>query len=212
MTPAADLLADLRLGHSEFQLDCFVLSAQGVTVWGAYQQCLRELRAREEALAASESEAERLTLRAARAAARAGRWWLRGRADARIDARDAARALAALRASYADRARERDHLLARADALRAELLRGGPLTPARVAALDAEHWYAAVRRRAAMEVAANDRLEGPTIALLAGLPPAPRARILAALTADFRGAFVAEAMNAAPPAGLLPPAAEGAPC
>lgn len=210
MTDRDDVLADLRIGHSETQLDWFVLAGHGVTVWGAYQQALREIRARRDATAAAVAEIERLTGRYDAAKARAGRWWARGRAAARIEAFEAARALEALRAAQADREREIEHLKLRAEQLRVRLvLDGGPLTPTRARQLDEAHWYAVVRRRAALEVAANDRVEGSTIALMAGMPADLRRRLFAALSADCRGALVAEALTAE---GPLPAASEALPC
>lgn len=210
MTDRDDVLADLRIGHSETQLDWFVLAGHGVTVWGAYQQALREIRARRDATAAAVAEIERLTGRYDAAKARAGRWWARGRAAARIEAFEAARAVETLRAAQADREREIQHLKLRAEQLRVRLvLDGGPLTPTRVRQLDEAHWYAVVRRRAALEVAANDRLEGSTIALMAGMPADLRRRLFAALSADCRGALVAEALTAD---GPLPTAPEALPC
>lgn len=209
MTDRDDVLADLRIGHSETQLDWFVLAGHGVTVWGAYQQALREIRARRDATAAAVAEIERLTGRYDAAKARAGRWWARGRAAARIKAFEAARALEALRAAQADRERELRHFESRAAELRARLIKGGPLTPDRVRRLDEDHWYAVVRRRVGLEIAANDRVEGSTLALLAGMPVHMRQRLAAALAPGMRGALVSEALTAAGPLTALP---EDSPC
>lgn len=204
----AALLADLRVGHSEFQLDYFVVAANGVTPWGAYQQCLRELRTREESLRSGEFELRRLILRIARAQTRVDE--LRGldRQDALLEADMATEAHVALTGLQLDRTRERDHLLARATALRAEI---GVLTPQRIQRLDAEHWYAVVRRRCAFELMANARVEPQTLGLLASLRPDLRARVCAVIDPSMRGALFEEALQAEVPAALLAPA-EAAPC
>jgi hypothetical protein len=44
------LLADYQDGHSNFQIQHFIVGAEGPTPWGMYQQALRELRKRRDIL------------------------------------------------------------------------------------------------------------------------------------------------------------------
>lgn len=203
------LLRDLRIGHSETQLDWFVMAAHGVTVWGAYQQALREIRVRSEGLDAGEIEAERLVLRRDRAAARTRSWRPFVGAEARLDLREIERARIALETAQADRRRELGHLVERAAALRARIVAEGELTPERVRRLDDDHWYTVVRRRIGMELCANDRLEPSTLGLFAGLPVELRRRVAECLKPELRGALVSEAMTAEGPEPLR---LEASPC
>ena len=205
---AAALLADLRVGHSEFQLDYFVVAANGVTTWGAYQQCLRELQTRESALESGEFELRRLLLRIARAHEKIDAATGIARMKALLEADVASSSHAALTKLQHGRTIERDHLLKRATALRAEL---GPLTPERIQTLDADHWYAVVRRRCAFELLANGRVEPQTLGLLAALRPDLRERVAFAIAPSYRGALFEEALQASVPAALLGPAG-GVPC
>lgn len=213
MTDRDDVLADLRIGHSETQLDWFVLAGHGVTVWGAYQQALREIRARSAALRAGDFEIDRATIRLAKAEA-AVKAAKNARDDiaemqATLDVEEAEAALDAAGEAQADRERELRHFESRGAELRARLLADGPLTPDRVRRLDEDHWYAVVRRRVALEIAANDRVDGSTLALFAGMPVHLRQRLAAALAPDMRGALVAEALTAD---GPLPALSEDSPC
>jgi hypothetical protein len=45
-----ELLCDYRDGHSEFQIEYFIVGAEGPTLWGMYHQALRELKKRREIL------------------------------------------------------------------------------------------------------------------------------------------------------------------
>lgn len=201
----AELLADLRVGHAEFQLDHFVIAGNGVTLWGSYQQALRELRTREVALREGGFAARRAEIRLARAkqATRAANDAQDRIAamEASLEQDEAEAALQSILPRQRDLGREHAHLVARAVELRAAL---GPLSPARIQQLDAEHWYTVVRRRASLELLANGRVEPSTIGLIASLPGPQRSRILTALSPGMRPALLDEAMAIEDQSGAAP--------
>lgn len=180
-----DLLAHHRPFHSAYQMDHFITAAAGGTPWGMFQQALRELRtrfdalkidyaAREELVLALEGDDDEHGVDPSDGIADRKRRLLQGRKRMQLDTLDAL---------IRDREREFAHFYAQAVALR-DLL--GPLTAERTAELEEDLWIHRAKCLAAEDYVARGQLGPHTLTALRALPPTTRATVLAAVTGDPR--------------------------
>lgn len=178
MTPQlGDLLADHLGGHTDLQMERFIVVKAGGTLWGQYQQCLRELHKRAWAIVdivAAHEEAQH----------QAGSW--RARAS-----------LIRTRQAMATTVRELLHFYRIGAALKAAI---GPVDQARAAQLDRETWIHRFRRRAALERITAGGVSQGTIEAVLSLPEDDARDLLEIVGDDDQAKAVAfEAAASVPP-------------
>lgn len=167
--------------QSDFQNDHFVLAQEGITLWGAFKQGLREIATRIEAL-----RTEYLTLNESRvevssrnaAASKVGE--ITGREDAKRRSEKAQLHFKAARATLRkvsvemtliDREREFANLLNRTIAIFSALEEEhGDLTQEKIAVLEREFWSLRMLRRALAEKACTGTISPGTLESIMALP------------------------------------------
>lgn len=147
------LLADHQRYHSEFQISYFMIASNGLTPYGMYKQCLRELDRRHSILCELYGERELLEMQLRE------RWWnpwLR-RLSIRLRVGHARRMMQfrQLCENITDSERETEQLYEHAVDLKKHV---GELTDERRRELDVEFWQAKLRRNAALDVASGSGL------------------------------------------------------
>lgn len=158
MTPltAQELLADHQTGHSELQIDSFILAESGCTAYGMYVQCLRELDSRQDTLEGMKDDI----------------------ATQQKELRERELRLTATLKLQRDVQREHDRFLMHARALKAQV---GELTTERRAALDDQMWIARITLNLAIEVFTNGIPSAGTLATILSLPKDMQTQILATI-------------------------------
>lgn len=179
------LLAHHRPFHSAYQMDHFITASAGGTPWGMFQQALRELRTRFDALKIDYAAREELALALEGDADGHGGIPSDGIADRRRRLAFGRKRmeLDTLDSLIRDREREFAHFFAQALALRDIL---GPLTPQRTAELEEHLWIHRAKCLAAEDYIARGQLSHQTLTALRALPPTTRATVLAEVTGDPR--------------------------
>lgn len=164
------LLLDCQDGHSSFQIAHFIVGAEGPTIWGMYQQALRELRKRRDILADIDLELE-LARHARHCWSTVGRllgWlWTPLRIRATRTTRRYANLLTARDSTYREFAEFLDH----AKKLNAQL---GDVDRS---TLEAQQWRARGLAMAAGDLHFNGALSTRAIEFLMGLPVGMREEI-----------------------------------
>ena len=171
------LLADHQKYHSEFQLAYFMIASNGLTPYGMYKQCLRELDRRHSVLCDHSGERELLEMQLRE------RWWspwLR-RLSVRVRVAHTRRMMQfrQLCESIKDCERETQQLYEHARDLKAQV---GELTDERRRQLDVQFWQAKLRRIAAMDIASGTgvgEISRSTLDLLWSVPLEMRLDVLA---------------------------------
>jgi len=170
-----EILADHQAKHSDLQMDYFITTRHGGTVYGMYKQALRELHSRHTTLQGLYIDHDEALM----AYADAGKGWVfnaRQRRSKAIRKERTTMALRAIRTSIKDTERERDRFLAQARLLKHEV---GELTPAKRAVLDGEMWTHKIKSMAAMDYMTAGVLGRGTIELLQCVPNVIRRKLLA---------------------------------
>lgn len=168
-----ELLADNQAAHSDFQMDRFIIQANGLTTYGCYKQALRELDGRFHTMLDQWITLEGLRLDEADAAEHATD--RRGQlALARIRL-----SIMAVEGQFSESKREFLRFLAHADHLKKQI---GELTPERRAELEAEFWTEKIRRDGLLEMQSHGSASVATRRLFAMLSPEQKA--LAAATGE----------------------------
>lgn len=166
------LLADHRLGHSEFQVDHFIVGAE-VNPWAQYKQALREVAGRWESI-----ETTRLDLQVLEATPPPKRVFAIGaryRVPARVKRVKWEREVARLRASIASTERELARFVELAVDLKKQI---GELTEDDRARLEAESWADKARRMAQIDYLVAGAISRQTIEFIEHFPRAMRRRLL----------------------------------
>lgn len=165
------LLADHQAGHSELQIDRFIIEKGNWTPYGRYKQALREIDSRHASLQAMREDAEiaELELRSVLA------WFRRLTRRGQIANARQRRKLEGIRRVMATQQRELDRLVTLAAGLKEQI---GELTDERRAELDAELWAVRTRAMLALDLFAGGRPSPGTAELLVALPEEIRQPIL----------------------------------
>jgi hypothetical protein len=166
------LLADYRTGHSYFQMDHFIVGAQG-NPWAQYKQALREVASRWESL-----ESMRLDLEVLEAVPppkrvfAIGRRW---RVPARVKRIKWEKEVARLRASIASTERELTRFVELAVDLKKQI---GELNEDDRARLEAESWADKARRMAQIDFLVAGAISRQTVEFIEHFPRHLRRRLL----------------------------------
>jgi hypothetical protein len=166
------LLADHRSGHSDFQVDHFVVGAE-VNPWAQYKQALREVAGRWESI-----ETMRLDLQVLEATPPPKRVFAIGaryRVPARIRRVKWEREVARLRAAIASTERELSRFVELAVDLKKQI---GELTEDERARLEAESWADKARRMAQIDYLVAGAISRQTIEFIEHFPRPMRQRLL----------------------------------
>jgi hypothetical protein len=158
------LLADHRSGHSEFQVDHFIVGAE-VNPWAQYKQALREVAGRWESI-----ETMRLDLQVLEATPPPKRVFAIGaryRVPARIKRVKWEREVARLRAAIASTERELSRFVELAVDLKKQI---GELTEDDRARLEAESWADKARRLAALDALTTGAVTRQTAEFISHFP------------------------------------------
>ncbi len=184
-----DLLADYRPFHSEFQIDHFIVARAG-TPWGQYQQCLREIATRREALEDEQADFED-------AANAVNGLDICVANPFEFDTERCRKILRARRIhrTIADRKRELSRFEAIAASLRAHLLEDGPLDDERKNALERDLWLWRMLRSLAADMIACGNPRAETIELCMTLPADLRDEAMLGLMPQNRQALIEWAMQ-----------------
>lgn len=175
------LMQDHRPFHSDFQIDHFIVGRAG-TPWGRYQQCLREIATRVDAINEDEYAIRRIELKAERANGNKV-VYLRHR-------------LERLHETLRDRRRELRRFTALAAALKAGL---GVVDEERRAQLDADLWYQRLRMMAARDLIMHGRVSEGTMDLCLSCPVEMRVALVNELQSeDGKAALKQDAMTEGP--------------
>jgi hypothetical protein len=180
------LLADHRSGHSEFQIDRFILARGNWTAYGRYKQSLREIHKRRRALEDLESRRRCVEVDLDEAICECRSRWLGllsllrssrrfERRRARLRIAEHRRALGRLTRDVEETRRELSHF-ERAAAQLAPLL--GKLTDERRRYLDEHLWNVRVRTMAACDLMTRGQLSEGTLEILIAMPVSMRSAIL----------------------------------
>jgi hypothetical protein len=201
----AVLMADHRPFHDSFQLDHVILGgANGVTAWGAYRQCLREISDRLDAIKHDAVHlelliAERGEAEYAEAITETSHPWERIRIHARVVKSrldiDSAERVAR------DRMREFMRFVRHAEALKDYL---GEISDAKRESLEMEFWRERIRLAAATDLLAGGALTVATVEAIRMLPPIARAAVITELRDNPKG-LVQWAQTLTPEVALGPP-------
>jgi len=176
-----NLLADHEPGHSDFQIDNFILgSPECGTTYGKYRQVLRELEGRRAGLIGLYLDREEAQINIDELEAAADEMGQRRRAIALMRARIS---LDNLQRGIVHTEGEFRRFYAHAVALKKIL---GTLTPERKRTLDLEMWQHKARCSAAMDWNIYGRLSTDTLRLAMMMPPDMRPEFLSELR-DSRG-------------------------
>jgi len=186
MMSIEELLRDHQGAHSDLQMDYFITTRSGGTVYGMYKQALRELSGRHNSLKTMQMDYQQ----ALQDRADAHRGWgftARQRRLRAIKVQKAQIAIDAMVASIAESERERDRFLDQCRRLKAEV---GELTPEKRAQLDGEMWVYKIKSMAAMDYITGGRLQRGTVELLQCVPNVLRRPLLDEVCAkDAAGAL-----------------------
>jgi len=142
--------------QSQYQIDCFVLAQNGITTWGQFKQCLREISVR---LGLIESEEHRL-------ASIWKRW--------RLGALEVRRTRSRIFRSQVELAR----LLQRSKAFLSLLGGEASLDAERISQLDRDYFIAKIKFFALTELASCRALSSGTIQTIYSMPPDDRLDVL----------------------------------
>lgn len=181
-----DYLNDHQEGHSEFQIERFIVTRGNWTPYGRYKQVLRELDKRQRGLEELQTRRRFLLIdrdEAARSLASFCRfvtdslWWRsafhRRRAEIQLWQIDAS--LIRVDGEIETATRERTHFERLAEELRPQV---GELTDERRRMLDEELWDIRVRAMAAADLITRRNLSEPTLDLLLSMPLTMRTAVL----------------------------------
>lgn len=184
MTSLPALLAEARTFASTFQIERFVIAMNGVTLWGAFQQCLRELRTRWDALTSDYFEIEKAKLDLEEEESHFYD-------DVNLTIEQKKHKLEAMRLRCRieavehvakDRAREFGHYLALARAYRSQFGKA-PLTQEKRDSYDADLWEETIKAMVALELLSGAPNLSPAIQQqINALPVDMRARVRATFT------------------------------
>lgn len=166
-----DILADQQDGHSDFQIDYFILGKSSGTAYGAYTQCLRELESRRNTLIGIEDDLAALCDDLQGLVATVTDMTNR-------DLRKRQRQRDAMTKHQADVQREHDRFLMHARELK-EIL--GELTPEKRETLEWELWLHRLKVMAALDFYTMGGLSRSTAETIFAVPPEMRRKILTEL-------------------------------
>lgn len=172
-----ELLSDHQSGHSDLQIDYFIVSKGNWTPYGRYKQCLREIASRHNALLEMREEAELAVLDLDDAKRDLGRE-VAGTPAAirkRIACDRQRRRMDGIRQSLAGQQRELNRFVNLANELKRQV---GELTDERRSELDAEMWSVRARAMVALDLFTSGQLSQSTAELLIALPVEIRQPIL----------------------------------
>jgi len=174
------LAEDYRPEHSEFQVENFIIGAQG-NEWARYKQALRELASRVDGIKAKAAEIRALAVKVKRAGY--GGWNPIGRKKRRLGAALMRSRLKADRAAFRSRMREFVQFYRIAIELKRSL---GEISAERRRALESEMWIEKARRMAALDLISLNGLQRSTVEFIASFPRESRRDILADLRPENR--------------------------
>ncbi len=166
------LLEDFYPEHSDFQIENFIIGAQG-HIWAQYKQALRELDARRHSI---ESGAESLKRLSREEKKLSGRCWnplARKKRAAMVEA--IRKKIASERRSYRSKFREYYRFYKIALELKRAI---GELTPARRRELEAESWADKARRMAQIDYLVAGAISRQTVEFIEHFPRHLRRRLL----------------------------------
>lgn len=171
------MMQDHQSGHSDLQIDHFIVSKGNWTPYGRYKQCLREIASRHNALLEMREEAELavLDLDDAKLALEREALGTPAAVRKRVACDRQRRRLESIHRTVATQQRELDRLVALATDLKQQV---GELTDDRRAELDAELWSVRVRAMVALDMFTSGHLSQSTAELLIALPVEIRQPIL----------------------------------
>ncbi|MCP4660975.1 MAG: hypothetical protein GY856_36705 [bacterium] len=149
-----ELLGDDQRAHSSFQIRHFIIRRSGLTAYGMYKQCLRELSSRWSSLKTAVAKSQ---------------------ADAPEDPLAAEMHREEFETSFRDKVREFCEFYMLADWLQERV---GELTPEKRAKLDEEYWCVQMLKQAATDVLSTGRVSGKTIENVSSFPEELRGRLL----------------------------------
>lgn len=156
------LLEDHRKYHSAFQIDCFIISQNGVTPWGAYKQILRELDSRWISL--KRHYVRRMVLQDELAQGVQDALIVQ---DPRITRVEKLIASDELERQIKDTEREFKRFLGHAIHLKATL---GELTEEQIEKLEEQEWIAKLRKKAALEIVSTGCVSEGTLDAILSMP------------------------------------------
>ena len=168
------LLADHQPGHSEYQIDHFIVGRGNWTPWGRYRQALREIDKRLRGLSQLRDDRELAQVDLEELE----RTWVFRAATRRRNAvkhRRLEAQIQFLNRDIAECERELARLTAIAQGLKTQL---GDLSPERRAALEEETWETRLRAMAGLDILTQGRITEQTLSLLLSLPRSRRDPIL----------------------------------
>lgn len=196
------LFADHQLYHSDWQIDHFILSANGGTIYGRYKQALRELHKRYRGLKGLYAERALLEIDIEELAD------VESKAPESPDARRHAirlaqkrMALDGLQRNIRDTEREFLRFYAHATMLKEQV---GELTPERRAELDRDMWLHQIKAMAAADIMALGHLNSGTVNLLMAIPVRRRAWLWEDITRENGTAITRWAREHEAPMTALP--------
>lgn len=180
MITIEQLLADHQSGHSDLQIDRFIVEKGNWTPYGRYKQALREIAGRHNSLQEMREDAELavLDLDDAKVELQRELSGTTGFARKQIAHNRQARKLEQIQRAITTQQRELDRLVALATDLKQQI---GELTPERREELDRETWSVRIRAMVAMDL------------LMGGRPSPATAELLIALPADMRQPILEDA-------------------
>lgn len=196
------LLADHQPSHSDWQIDHFILSANGRTVYGRYKQALRELHKRFRGLKGLYAERALLGLdieEMAEAQPAAPESLAARRRT--IQVAQKRMALDDLEQSIADTEREFLRFYRHAAILKEQV---GELTPGRRAELDRDMWLHQTKALAAADIMVQGALSQGTVNLLMAAPPQERQQLWAEIHEDSGKAVARWLLEYEAPTAALP--------
>lgn len=170
------LLADYRPEHSEFQIENFIIGAQGGE-WARYRQALRELASRHDGMVESGLEIARLGAEIESARGSLLRWFKKKRI-AWLE-----RKRKALKERRASKVREYCHFYRIARDLKRRI---GEVNAERRRELESQMWTERARRMAAIDLLSLGGLQRSTVEFIASFPREIRRQIVSDLRPDNR--------------------------
>jgi hypothetical protein len=168
------LLADYEAGHSEFQIERFIVDRGNWTIWGRLQQALREIQKRRRGQAQLRDEIQLAQVERIEARRR---WCFRETSRRRraVRLRQLHERIDDLRRSLATNRRELAQFISLARKCARQL---GPIDPERRAHLELETWLIRIRTTAAIDVLTRGGLSPSTLELICALPRPDRETLL----------------------------------
>jgi hypothetical protein len=180
MIPLSDLLIDHQEFHSDLQMDSFITTRNGGTLYGCYKQALRELAARVRALRERYYGIELLELEISEHEQK-------NMPRDRILARQKRAALPELEHALEHTEREFIRFYGQCLAIREQLELNGvafPLDATTRHRLDCEMWVHYLKCQAAIAGFCNGRPSNTTLELIQSLPPEIRREVCAEIFSD----------------------------